>query len=141
MPSKSQVPGNALYTINIPTHDPLGHQLVNLADHPDVDFSRLKRMVHDVHTEGPHEGYPYRQLKILAVDHPQVDAHVKSTASNIGSLSGHQAITIHKQGPNGIEPWSISNRLYNGGPADTSLHAQVAPGSAAVAPTSYLNHP
>jgi hypothetical protein len=133
---------NALYTIHAPTHDPFGNKLaINTIGHPAFDFSKLKRLVHDVHTEGPHEGHPYRHVKVLAVDSPEVDSHVKNAAATIAELSAHPSVFVHKQGVRGHEPWTVSNLNYTGQPADPSLYAPVTPPAATTAPASYQGNP
>jgi hypothetical protein len=146
MPSKTKAVGNALYTIHAPTHDPFGNKLaIDTRQYPELDFTKLKRFVHDVHTEGPHEGHPYRHVKVLAVDSPEVDSHVKNAAAIIGQLSAHPHVFVHKDGAAGHEPWTIANPAYDGQPAHPSLIQPTAPPeappAATVAPASYQGNP
>jgi hypothetical protein len=137
MPSKSRLPGNAHYTIHVPTHDPYGNELQDLTA---VGASSLQdkipRLLHDVHTEGPHPSHPYRHMKILAVDSPEADSHIKSTAVDLARMSGHPSIFMYKNNAQGTMPWNLTNRAYDGLPADPSLHAGLAPDAASVAPQS-----
>jgi hypothetical protein len=139
MPKNHQT-GNAHYTIHVPTHDPHGNRLIDLTAMGAQSLqSKIPRHLHDVHTEGPHLTHPYRHMKIFAVDTPETDSHVKNLAADMAAQSGHPSIFMHKDSMQGSQPWTITNKAFNGMPADPSLvEAPVAPYAATVAPASAI---
>ena len=97
-------------------------------------------MLHDVHSEGPHPTHPYRHLKVLAVDSPETDSHIKNVAVELAQMSGHPTIFGHKSGQQGTQPWTLMNQAYTGLPSEY-LEPPVGPPAATVAPASYQGHP
>lgn len=135
MPKTPHTTGNAHYTVHIPTHDTQGNRLQDLSLMGQQLQSKIPRLIHSIHSEGPFETHPYRHLKILAVDTPETDLHVKQLAAQVGEQANHPSVFMHKDSQQGVHPWTIPNRSFDGGPG-RALEGSVAPYAATVAPNT-----
>lgn len=132
MPSKSKQTGNAKYTIHVPTHDTMGNLLQDLSYQAHAHLSKaLGRMIHSLHVEGPyqHGTSTARHLLLVAHDTPEVDSHVKQTATQLAEAANHPTVTVIKESQQGIQPWTMQNKSYTSAP---SQYVFVLPGPSAV---------
>lgn len=109
MASQSQKQTNhAHYEMQIPTHDPSGVPLPDLAamGHEWLQ-QKVPRLIHSIHVEGPHGNRPYKHLKVLGIDSPEMDSHVKMLGDQVCQMSGHDHVNAHKHGQSGIQPWVL----------------------------------
>lgn len=124
MPSKSKQTGNAKYTIHVPTHDTMGNLLQDLSYQAHNHLSKaLGRMIHSLHVEGPyqHGTSTARHLLLVAHDTPEVDSHVKQTATQLAEAANHPVVTVIKESQQGIQPWTMQNKKYDGGPSPVAI--------------------
>lgn len=124
----------ALYKIQIPTHDNLKNPLGDLATaaHHHLwkttgnQASRIVRGVQGNWEGDPQEGFD--DLEVYAEDTPHMDSHVKQLAKHLNEAANQWGMFVVKHGGNGVDSWVIDNPKYQEGvPAPAAVSTGNAP--------------
>lgn len=111
----------ALYTVQIPTHDNLGNPLGDLAtaghhwlwQNVKQSGSRIKRGVHGNWENDPQESFD--DLEVIAEDTPEMDSHIKQLAAHMGEAANQWGIFVMKVGGGNVNSWVVPNPKYQEG--------------------------
>lgn len=114
----------AMWVLQIPTHDNLNNHLGDLATAAHHHLWKTigqqgTRIVRGVH--GNWEGNPqesFDDLQVIGEDRPEMDSHIKQLAKHLNEAGNQWGMFVIKHGPNGIDSYVIDNPKYvEGAPA------------------------
>lgn len=124
----------ALYTIQIPTHDNLGNHLGDLAtaahhwlwQKTGQQGSRIRRNTHGNWQDDPQETFD--DLEVIGEDSPHMDSHIKQLAKHLNEAGNQWGMFVMKQGGGNVTSWVVDNPHYQeGAPAPVAQFAGTTP--------------
>lgn len=111
----------AMWIIQIPTHDNLGNHLGDLATAAHHHLwqtigqqgTRIRRGVHGNWENDPQETFD--DLEIIGEDTPEMDSHIKQLAKHLNEAGNQWGMFVIKQGGGNIQSYVIDNPKYQEG--------------------------
>lgn len=95
----------AHYTIHVPNL----HRNVAIAAHHYLTAGPVR----GIHSGTVQFGHPHDALTVVGEETPELDSHVKQTATFIADVANEPSLSVIKQGKGHVAHWTMHNPNYN----------------------------